>query len=443
MNRFYSLYIGAVVTIIVLIGGLLLFSSYFEIGNPEIKLSEDLIAIGQQKVMNITFSDTKSGLRDIVAVLTQDNKSYTLSSIHYPQKGTYQKSISLTVDPYSMKMHDGPAVLQLKAVDYSLFKNETLINRPVTIDMTPPQIYLQNPTNIINPGGTCLTLYRTSKPVMMSGVMVENQFFTSYPILISGKLFHIVYFALPVDAKQNVTRIKVVAKDMAGNEASLALPHLIKNKKFRYDKMNLSDNFLQQKMPDFQMSNPNLRGKTPVETFIFVNGQLRQDNLKTIQSMSQKSEPKQLWQDTFLRMKNASPMALFGDVRTYLFQGKAIGESVHEGVDLASTEHAPIEAANDGVVVFAGPLGIYGNAVMIDHGFGLFSLYGHQSIINVKMGQPVKKGDVIGNSGISGLAGGDHLHFALIVGSQFVNPQEWWDPHWIADNVTKKIAMAN
>jgi murein DD-endopeptidase MepM/ murein hydrolase activator NlpD len=159
--------------------------------------------------------------------------------------------------------------------------------------------------------------------------------------------------------------------------------------------------------------------------------------------MSQKSEPKQLWQDTFLRMKNASPMALFGDVRTYLFQGKAIGESVHEGVDLASTEHAPIEAANDGVVVFAGPLGIYGNAVMIDHGFGLFSLYGHQSIINVKMGQPVKKGDVIGNSGISGLAGGDHLHFALIVGSQFVNPQEWWDPHWIADNVTKKIAMAD
>ena len=277
----------------------------------------------------------------------------------------------------------------------------------------------------------------------MSGVMVENQFFTSYPILISGKLFHIVYFALPVDAKQGVTRIKVVAKDMAGNEASLALPHLIKNKKFRYDKMNLSDNFLQQKMPDFQMSNPNLRGKTPVETFIFVNGQLRQDNLKTIQSMSQKSEPKQLWQDTFLRMKNASPMALFGDVRTYLFQGKVVGESVHEGVDLASTEHAPIEAANDGVVVFAGPLGIYGNAVMIDHGFGLFSLYGHQSIINVKMGQPVKKGDVIGNSGISGLAGGDHLHFALIVGSQFVNPQEWWDPHWIADNVTKKIAMAN
>jgi murein DD-endopeptidase MepM/ murein hydrolase activator NlpD len=443
MNKFYSRYAIAFVILVAFMGSLFMFSSYFEIGKPEIKLSEDLITIGPQKVINIIFSDAKSGLRDTTAVLIQDNKLYSLSSAHDPRKGTHQKSIALTVDPYSMKMHDGPAVLQLKAVDHSLFKNETLISRPVTIDMTPPQIYLQNPTNIINPGGTCVTLYRTSEPVTMSGVMVEKHFFRSYPMMISGKPFHIVYFALPTDARQGVTRIRVIARDLAANEASLALPHLIKNKKFRNDKMNLSDNFLQQKMPDFQISNPDLRGKTLVETFIFVNGSLRLDNLKTIQMVTQKSEPRQLWQETFLRMKNASPMALFGDSRTWMYQGKPIGESLHEGVDLASTEHAPIEAANDGIVVFSGSLGIYGNAILIDHGLGLFTLYGHQSINNVKTGQAVKKGDVIGHSGMTGLAGGDHLHFALVVGDQFVNPQEWWDPHWIADNVTKKIAMAN
>ena len=174
-----------------------------------------------------------------------------------------------------------------------------------------------------------------------------------------------------------------------------------------------------------------------------MNGQMRQDNLKTIQAITRKSDPRPLWQDTFLRMKNASPMALFGDARTYVYQGKIIGESLHEGVDLASTEHAPIEAANDGIVVLAGPLGIYGNAVMIDHGLGLFSLYGHLSTIQIQSGQPVKKGDRIGYSGVTGLAGGDHLHFSIIVGDRFVNPQEWWDPHWIADNVTKKIAQAN
>jgi murein DD-endopeptidase MepM/ murein hydrolase activator NlpD len=235
----------------------------------------------------------------------------------------------------------------------------------------------------------------------------------------------------------------VVTRDQAGNESALALPHLIKNGKFRADKITLSNQFLQQKMPEFQMADVNLRGKTPVETFISVNSVMRQDNFKTIQSLTQKSEARQLWTDTFLRMKNAAPMALFGERRIWLYDGKAIGESLHEGVDLASLEHAPIEAANHGIVVFAGPLGIYGNTVIIDHGFGLFTLYGHLSMINMKAGQAVRKEEVIGNSGMTGLAGGDHIHFSILVGGQFVNPVEWWDPHWIADNVTGKIAMAN
>jgi murein DD-endopeptidase MepM/ murein hydrolase activator NlpD len=170
---------------------------------------------------------------------------------------------------------------------------------------------------------------------------------------------------------------------------------------------------------------------------------MRQDNLKTIQSLTRKSEARSLWTDTFLRMKNAAPMALFGEKRIWLYDGKAIGESLHEGVDLASLEHAPVEAANHGIVVFAGPLGIYGNTVIIDHGFGLFTLYGHLSMINMKAGQAVRKEEIIGKSGMTGLAGGDHIHFSILVGGQFVNPVEWWDAHWIADNVTSKIAMAN
>jgi len=106
-------------------------------------------------------------------------------------------------------------------------------------------------------------------------------------------------------------------------------------------------------------------------------------------------------------------------------------------VDLASTAMAPIEAANKGVVVFTGALGIYGNTVIIDHGLGIFSLYGHLSSISTAVGKTVAKGEKIGLSGMSGLAGGDHLHFSMIVGGQFVNPQEWWDPHWMKDNLNK------
>ena len=129
-----------------------------------------------------------------------------------------------------------------------------------------------------------------------------------------------------------------------------------------------------------------------MEVFGYVNTTMREDNTKTIQGICRKSINKKLWEGTFLRMRNAKPMALFGDQRTYLVDGKPFGNSIHLGIDLASTAQAPIEASNNGIVVFAGPLGIYGNAVIIDHGLGLFSLYGHLSSIETTVGKTVQKG---------------------------------------------------
>lgn len=139
MNKHFFRYVIALAVVIVLTGGFFLFGSYFEIGKPEIRLSEDLVAIGRQKGMEITFYDNGSGLQETTAVIVQDDKTYPLSSVRYPEKKTSRKAISLTVDPYEMRMHDGPATLQISAVDYSLFKNETRISRPVTIDITRPR----------------------------------------------------------------------------------------------------------------------------------------------------------------------------------------------------------------------------------------------------------------------------------------------------------------
>jgi murein DD-endopeptidase MepM/ murein hydrolase activator NlpD len=435
--------IASLVVILILIGGFWFFGSLFDIGKPEIKINPEIAVVGRNKVIEVSFSDRSSGLNDASIIITQGEKMHTLYSARFPKKETQYKTISVAIEPYAMKLQDGSASLIIKATDHSLFKNQTTQTKPLTIDMQPPQIYLQTPQNIINPGGTCVTLYQTSKPTVSGGVYVDDSYFPSYTTTLSGKTYSIVYFSLPITAGQGTTRIRLVVQDQAGNESSLALPHMIRKKKFRTDKISLSDHFLQQKMPEFQMADAKLRGKTLVETFVFVNETMRRDNFKIIRSVSMKSEARQLWTDTFLRMKNASPMALFGDRRVWLYNGQTIGESLHEGVDLASLERAPIEAANDGRVVFSGSLGIYGNAVMIDHGFGLCSLYAHLSTINVKAGQTVKKQEVIGNSGMTGLAGGDHLHFSMIVGGQFVNPLEWWDPHWIADNITRKIAQAN
>jgi murein DD-endopeptidase MepM/ murein hydrolase activator NlpD len=102
----------------------------------------------------------------------------------------------------------------------------------------------------------------------------------------------------------------------------------------------------------------------------------------------------------------------------------------------------PVVAANDGKVVFAGELGIYGNCVVVDHGYGLQSIYGHLSEIAVKPGDLLKKGQSMGRSGETGLAGGDHVHFSIQVDGVQVQPIEWWDEHWIQDRILSKLGKA-
>jgi murein DD-endopeptidase MepM/ murein hydrolase activator NlpD len=434
---------GAIAVIVLCAGALgwLYFADYLDRGKPVIKVNQDIRAIGKKKDIGITFSDAHSGLSHLKVEIVQENKPHILAEETFSSKANKQKSIQLTINTEELKLKNGPAIINMTVTDCSLFKNETILAAQVKIDTIPPQISVLNPLHYVNQGGTGFIAYTTSKPDVSTGVYVDDRFSPGHAILINKRPTSVTYFALPIDASNAKTKIFIFARDDAGNETKISLPCDIKAKKFRADKLNLSDAFLQQKMPEFQTMLPELQGKTLAEVFGYINTLMREDNTKTIQNVCSKSINKKLWEGTFLRMRNASPMALFGDQRTYLVDGKPYGNSVHLGVDLASTAHSPIEAANNGIVVFAGPLGIYGNAVILDHGLGLFSLYGHLSSIETTVGKNVKKEEKIGVSGLTGLAGGDHLHFSILIGGQFVNPQEWWDPHWIEDNVMKKMVI--
>jgi murein DD-endopeptidase MepM/ murein hydrolase activator NlpD len=149
-----------------------------------------------------------------------------------------------------------------------------------------------------------------------------------------------------------------------------------------------------------------------------------------------------LFRGAFQQLGNSQVEARFADTRTYVYKGKEIDRQVHLGFDLAVTANVPVIAAEGGTVVHASDLGIYGNCVVIDHGLGIQSLYGHLSSIGVKIGDPVKKGTEIGRSGMTGLAGGDHLHFTMLVGGQQVTPVDWWSTQWFEDRVHRKILAA-
>jgi murein DD-endopeptidase MepM/ murein hydrolase activator NlpD len=150
-----------------------------------------------------------------------------------------------------------------------------------------------------------------------------------------------------------------------------------------------------------------------------------------MQEIARGSADSKLWVGSFLQLRNSAVMAKYGDQRTYVYEGEPVSNSIHLGYDLASTENAPVGASNSGVIKFTGDLGIYGNTVVVDHGQGIMSLYGHLSEILVQEGQAVEKGEVIAKTGSSGFADGDHLHFSILIHGIEVSPLYWWDPLWI------------
>ena len=135
------------------------------------------------------------------------------------------------------------------------------------------------------------------------------------------------------------------------------------------------------------------------------------------------------------QMPGSMVTSRYGEQRAYFLEGQRISEAVHLGYDLASTARAPVTAAAAGRVAYAGKLGIYGKCVLIDHGLGLTTLYGHLSSLDVKAEERVTRGQQLGRSGATGLAGGDHLHFSVLVGDVYVDPIEWWDAEWVRTHV--------
>jgi murein DD-endopeptidase MepM/ murein hydrolase activator NlpD len=176
-----------------------------------------------------------------------------------------------------------------------------------------------------------------------------------------------------------------------------------------------------------------------LEQYLSINRNIRVANEKTLLALRAKTSDSMLWSGPFIHLPRAAERARFGDFRTYMYQGQRIDEQTHMGLDLASLPHADIPAANDGIVIFTDFLGIYGNAVVVDHGQGLMSLYSHLSKTGVFVGDVVRKGQILGQTGTTGLAAGDHLHFGILMQGLEVQPLEWLDPRWIRDNIVGRM----
>jgi len=286
-------------------------------------------------------------------------------------------------------------------------------------------------------GGVGLVVYTVNREVERSGVLVGERFFPGFP---QPGGFFACLFAFPYNLPAERFVPKVLVVDRAGNERLTGIYYHVLPKSFRSDRIELGDSFLDKVAGEFKDRFP--QAKSPLDVFLLANRELRERDLKILADCGRQTSPTPLWEGDFLRLPNSAPRGTFAQARSYYYHGKLVDQQTHLGVDLASLAHSRVPAANRGRVVYADELGIYGQCVIVDHGLGLQTLYGHLSRIDVKVGDQVAKGQLVGLTGDTGLAGGDHLHFGVLVAGEQVNPIEWWDPSWIRNNVADKLATA-
>jgi murein DD-endopeptidase MepM/ murein hydrolase activator NlpD len=419
---------------------------------PSVTLEMESTALGAERSLTLKVADPQNGIREIWIGLLKDGQETVLLDKQFPAGNiwlggiTREETVTVPVEPRAHGIKDGKAKLRMVVRDYSWRHwgagNQYYQERDVVIDTLPPEIEVVSSPLYITQGGSGVVVYKLSEDCTSSGVQVGDVFYPGYHGAFKEPRVYMAFMALGY--KQGAaTRLAVSATDFAGNEGRVGIQAHIKPRTFKQDTISISDSFLEWKMPEFVSQVPDASGASMLDIFLQVNRELRRQNYEELVKHTAQPDTQLHWSGDFLRLPGAANRAGYADHRRYAYNGKVVDEQDHMGIDLASVQNSPVPAANSGKVVMVDSVGIYGNTVMIDHGFGLFSMYSHLSSSSVSKGQMVAKGDIVGKTGRTGLAGGDHLHFGMFVDQTFVNPVEWWDPHWIEDNILSKIRSVN
>ena len=426
---------------------------------PVIAIRQPTRFVGQSTPLDVTVDAPEARVSSLEIAVEQNGKRHVVFALDQAkgQGATQDAAGRMSVTRIIGKtewpdLQAGPARVVVRAarpVLRGLRQATSEEVRDVQVRLEPPRVEVVSTFHYINQGGAEFVVYRATPSDVESGVRVGQVSYSGFPAAGAGirgdNSMRVAFFALLHDQDANAP-IVVFAHDPAGNEAQAPLDHRTFPKPFSRSRIEITDSFLQRVVPAIASATPDMDlSAAPgdlVTSFLRINGDLRRKNGQALFQLASKTSNQMLWAEPFQPLGNAKVEAKFADSRTYVYGGKEIDHQVHLGFDLAVTTHIPVIAANRGVVLHAGNLGIYGNCIVLDHGLAVQSLYGHLSSIDVKVGQTVEKGQTMGRSGMTGLAAGDHLHFTMLVQGQAVNPVEWWDPKWMQDRVFRKIVEA-
>ena len=431
-----------------LIGGgvYLANSDTFERKPPRIEVADHL-AWNLRRPIDVVLRDDETGIVAYRVVLNDGKGDFVVAEkrLAEPQK---RVNVAVELPKAGWNRRTESARMRIEAIDgsrWNLFRGNRAVKEvAITIDTIRPNAFVLTNSYKITQGGSALVIFG-AKDAHLRSVAVKTSFgkiFKAVPFYEEG--YYAALIAWPVTQKR--FRAWVEAEDEAGNVTKVHVPLFLMRHRYRTSKITLKDRFLDGKIADLAIMFDETANVTdPLQRFRLINEKVRQKNEALIHRYAEKVDDEIIdsWDvKPFYPLKNGKRVASFGDHRYYYYKGKRVSESYHLGLDLASVKMADIKASNPGRVVFAGYNGIYGNMPLIDHGMGLYTLYGHCSTLEVAEGDEVARGEVIAKTGKTGLALGDHLHFGVLVQGIEVRPVEWMDAHWIRDNITKVFATA-
>lgn len=412
---------------------------------PRIALAAPFELVGRNAPLVVDVADAH-GLKAVrISVRQGEQERVVLERTYDPPRAADQ----LRWEPAQEKgfrLKEGPGRLKVWARNDSwgnFMRGRTAtLEKDFTARLVPPRLEVLTTQHYVNQGGCDMVIYKVTPPGTASGVQVGERFFRGFPMPgAHDAATHFAVFCFPYDAPAGAP-IRLEARDEAQNESLASFWVRVFPKRFRTRELPLDEGFMQKVVPEIMSQTPTLSDQGDLlKNYLQINRDLRRANNAALARLAASSRPEFLWSQPFQQLGSSQVEAQFADHRTYRHEGREVDRQTHLGFDLATTANAPVTASNDGVVVLAEYFGIYGNTVVVDHGYGLMSLYGHLSSFGVKPGDTVKRGQQLGRSGATGLAGGDHLHFSMLYQDEQVDPREWWDAHWIHDRIAAKLVQ--
>jgi murein DD-endopeptidase MepM/ murein hydrolase activator NlpD len=431
-----------------------LTTAFVEETPPELSWQEGPRGLGAEPVkVVLTASDKDSGLDEVIVRVSQQNQPRELVRKKFGPGPIHDETIDVTISPKELGFREGNVELQVLAFDKSLWSNGARVSKIMEVNFLKPQITVLTPQQNGVLGGSELVFYRiTGKTPEAQGVLGQGSLYGGFkakgwdPAFGSADNLYVTFYPIPASFNPDSDQMQIVARDNLGNAATASFNYRIRSRRWSTFRVSLTEqsaqNLKESLLKYAQHENLPVRNSGSLVTdFKGLLKSLAVSDEGFIATALTESSPERLWKGAFTPPVPSSPNNSMGDQRTVMIGDQEIIKGPATGVRFPVNHRTQIVAGNSGKIVFIGELGLLGNTIILDHGFGLSTIYGHLSSVAVQRGASVEKGQIIGETGNSGFAQSEEVYFETRLHGVPVSPNEWWDETWVTDHIENKVAF--